>query len=251
MTGGELREEFSDATWEELRRRWRQGAYRAGFFRDVILADARRFGPSPRLLDIGCGSGLDGDPAIQQALAGAAGRYVGVEPDASVPIPPCVAEAHRCCLEDAPLLPSSIDVAFASFVLEHLRRPHAFWAKLWEILSPGGVFWGFTIDWRHFFGPVSLLAERSGLKSWYLRRVRSGGTLASVVTYPTYYRANTPRAIRRHAGRYASVRFMNLHQTGQFDAYLPRWLHPASHLVDRLTAGLRLPGPTLVMRLEK
>ena len=245
------RERFSDAAWAEWLGRWRLGAYRAGFFRDLILADARRLGPRPTLLDIGCGSGLDGDPAMQQSLADVAGRYIGIEPDLSMTVGPCFTEVHRCPLEDAPLATGSIDVAFAVFVIEHLRQPQDFWERLYELLGPGGVFWGFTIDRRHFFGLASILVEKTGVKRWYLRRVRRTGALSKICTYPVYYRANTPREIRRQVGQFRSARFMNLHRMGQFDAYLPGWLQPAGRVVDRLTAALGLPGPMLAVRLEK
>ncbi len=245
------RSDFSEAAWAEWLARWRLGAYRAGFFRDLILADAQRLGPRPTLLDIGCGSGLDGDPAVQQSLADVAGRYIGVEPDLSIPVGPCFTEVHRTPLEDAPLEPGSIDVAFAVFVIEHLHRPRDFWRRLFELLAPGGVFWGFTIDRRHFFGLASILVERSGLKRWYVDRVRRAGAHANVRTYPVYYRANTPGEICRQVGQFRSARFMNLHRMGQFDAYLPGWLQPAGHFVDRLTASLGVPGPMLLMRLAK
>jgi SAM-dependent methyltransferase len=248
---GDSLDEFSDTAWADWLGRWRLGAYRAGFFRDLILADAQRLGPRPTLLDIGCGSGLDGDPAMQQSLADVAGRYVGIEPDLSMAVAPCFTEVHRCRLEDAPLAPGSIGVAFAVFVIEHLRRPRDFWRRLFELLAPGGVFWGFTIDRRHFFGPASLLMERTGLKRWYVDRVRRAGAVSNVRTYPVCYRANTPGEIRRQVGQFRSARFMNLHRMGQFDAYLPGWLQPAGRFVDRLTAGLGLPGPMLVVRLEK
>jgi SAM-dependent methyltransferase len=248
---GDSPDEVSDAAWAEWFGHWRLGAYRAGFFRDLILADAQRLGPKPTLLDIGCGSGLDGDRAMQQSLADVAGRYIGIEPDLSMTVRPCFTEVHRCRLEDAPLATNSIDVAFAVFVIEHLRRPGDFWRRLFELLAPGGVFWGFTIDRRHFFGLASILVETTGLKRWYLRLVRHTGGLAKMSTYPVYYRANTPGEIRRQVSRFCSARFMNLHRMGQFDAYLPGWLQPAGRFVDRLTAALGLPGPMLVIRLEK
>jgi len=242
---------FTDTTWAVFHTRWKRGDYRASFFRDMILVDALRPGPRPTLLDIGCGTGLDGRADLQRSLRVAAGRYVGVEPDPAVAVGPHFTEVHRCPLEEAPLAPGSIDVAYASFVLEHLRWPAAFWAKLFDVLVDGGAFWGFTIDVRHLFGLASMAVQNLGLKERYLDLVRGARASHRRETYPTFYRANSPQAIRRHAGRFRSVRMMNLHQTGQFDAYLPPRFHGAAHLVDRLTAALGLPGPMLVVRLEK
>jgi SAM-dependent methyltransferase len=248
---GEVREPFSDATWGELLRRWCQGAYRASFFRDMILTDVRRLGPEPALLDIGCGRGFDGEPGLRRSLAELAGQYVGIEPDASIPVLDGCTQVHRCPLEDAPLAPATIDVAFAVFVIEHLRRPQAFFDKVFEILADGGVFWGFTIDLRHFFALVSLAAEGLGVKEWCLKRLGATETMRGPGHYRAFYRANTPCAIRRCAGRFRSVRMMNLRQSGQLDAYLPQWARPGGRWLDRLTAALRLPGPMLVVRLEK
>ncbi len=244
-------EAFSDATWEDLFRRWRQGAYRASFFRDMILTDVRRFHPKPVLLDIGCGRGFDGEPELQQSLAELADRYVGVEPDASVRLSDCFTEVHRCRLEDAPLAPASIDVAYAVFVIEHLRCPREFFDKVFEILVPGGVFWGFTIDLRHFFALVSLATDGLGVKGWCLKRAGSTEAIRGPGHYRTFYRANTPCAVRRCVGPFRSIRLMNLHQEGQFDAYLPGWARRGGRWLDRLTAALGLPGPMLVVRLEK
>jgi SAM-dependent methyltransferase len=247
----DTREAFSDAQWEDLLRRWRQGAYRASFFRDMILTDVQRLPFKPALLDIGCGRGFDGEPGLQQSLAEAADRYVGIEPDASIRLFEGFAEVHRCTLEEAPLAHASIDVAFAVFVIEHLRTPQAFFDKLLEVLSPGGVFWGFTIDVRHAFALLSLAADGLGVKDWCLKNVGSAEVLRGPGHYRTFYRANTPNAIRRCASRFRCVRLMNLHQEGQFDAYLPRWAHRGGRWLDRLAAILGLPGPMLVMRLEK
>jgi SAM-dependent methyltransferase len=244
-------EAFSDATWEGFHQRWRQGAYRASFFHDMILADARRFQPKPALLDIGCGRGFDGEPGLQQSLAEAAGRYVAIEPDASIRLSECFTEVHRCALEEAPLAAASIDLAFAVFVVEHLRTPQSFFDKLIEILVPGGVFWGFTVDLRHAFALLSLAADRLGVKDWCLKNVGSAEVLRGPGHYRAFYRANTPNAIRRCASRFRCVRLMNLHQEGQFDAYLPRWARPGGRWLDRLAAALGLPGPMLVMRLAK
>ena len=247
----ENHEPFSDATWEDFLRRWLLGAYRASFFHDMVLADVRRLGPKPAVLDIGCGRGFDGDPALQRSLAELAGRYVGIEPDLSVRLSDCFTQVHRCTLEAASLAPSSIDVAFAMFVLEHVPCPQAFFVRLFDVLSTGGVFWGFTIDLRHMFALISLATERLGLKGWCLKRLGATEMARGPGHYPAFYQANTPSAIRRWGGRFRSVRLMNLYQAGQFDAYLPRWAHRAGRAIDRLTALLGLPGPMLVVRLEK
>lgn len=244
-------EVFSDPQWEDLLQRWRRGAYRAAFFRDLVLAEAQRWPSKPVILDIGCGRGFDGERGLQASLAEAASQYLGVEPDASIRPSRCFAKVFPCRLEDAPLAPGSIDVAFAVFVLEHLARPQAFFEALFTALRPGGVFWGFTIDRRHPFAIVSLAAEWLGLKSWLLRRLGDAESYRGPGHYPVYYRANTPAAIRRLATRFRSIRTATLHQEGQFDAYLPSRVRPLSRLFDRICYRIGVQGPMLVARLEK
>jgi len=248
---GDTSETLTDAAWDEYQRRWHQGTYRATFFRDMVLSELRRRGPNVVLLDVGCGHRFDGEPGLQDSLAKSADQYLGIEPDASVPVADCFTRVHRCTLEEAPITAASIDVAFAVFVIEHLSHPAAFFERLFEILVPGGVFWGFTIDSRHYFALVSRISEVLGVKGWWLKRVGVAESFRCGNHYRTFYRANTPRTLRRCAMQFRSVRLMNLHQTGQLDAYLPRWAHSASHGLDWIWAALGFPGPMLVVRLEK
>lgn len=247
----DTREAFCDATWDDLLRRWRHGAHRASFFRDMIVTDVRRFHPKPVLLDIGCGRGFDGETGLQQSLAEVAGRYVGIEPDASVRLSGCFTEVHRCTLEDAPLAAASIDLAFAVFVIEHLRCPRKFFDQLFKVLAPGGVFWGFTIDLRHVFALFSLVADGLGVKGSLLKWLGDTEAMRGPGHYRAFYRANTPSAIRISTHLFGSLHVMNLHQEGQFDAYLPSWAHGGGRWLDRFMAGVGLPGPMLVVRLEK
>lgn len=246
-----LADPFTDATWSACLRWWDQGVYRAAFFCELVLAEARRFGPHCTVLDIGCGHGLDGEGAFQESVARTAGRYIGIEPDLSVAVNPCFSEVHRCLFEEAPLAPGSVDVAVALFVLEHLRSPQRFWRRLYDVLVDGGVFWGLTIDVRHWFGLASFLAEWLAVKQCYLDWVRRGTATAPLARYPAFYRSNTPAAVARYAARFRSVRIAHLHQPGQFDAYLPAWLHGVAHWADRLAAAVGIPGPMLLMRAEK
>jgi SAM-dependent methyltransferase len=176
---------------------------------------------------------------------------VGVEPDASVRLSGCFTEVHRCTLESAPLAAASIDLAFAVFVIEHLRCPQEFFDQVFKVLVPGGVFWGFTIDVRHVFALFSLLADGLEVKSWILRCVGNTEAMRGPGHYRTFYRANTPRAVRRYTTRFRSVRLVNLHQEGQFDAYLPSCARRGGRWLDRFVATVGLPGPMLVVRLEK
>jgi SAM-dependent methyltransferase len=218
----------------------------------MILTDVRRFGPRPTILDIGCGGGLDGSLPLQQSLAEAAGRFIGIEPDPDVCLGDHFTESHRCLLEGCPLEPGSVDVAYAVMVLEHLPHPQAFWDKLHEVLADGGVFWGMTVDARHLFCRLSLWAGRLQIKELYLKRVL-GETPEEgrYRNYRTYYRCNTPRQISRLALGFRCLECVNFSRVGQWGAYLPRPLRPISDWIDRRAIRKGRPGSLLIIRAEK
>jgi SAM-dependent methyltransferase len=225
--------------------RYRRESWRAPVFRDMILDDVRGLGSGLTLLDIGCGRGFDGDMPLQESIAAVAGRYIGIEPDSAVEVGPYFTETHRCFLEDAPLPPASVDIAFAVMVLEHLPAPARFWRKLWHVLKEGGVFWGFTVDARHWFATVSRALDCSGVKDYYLNHMLGARGLARYENYPVYYRSNTPWRARRHASSFREVNCISLSK-GCYDlwSYTPPLLRPALRRVEtwlgrRATSGGR------------
>jgi SAM-dependent methyltransferase len=240
-----------EPSWAAYLDRWRRGEPRSWLFHDIVLDEVRRHGPDPTVLDIGCGRGIETDDQWQQSIARESGRYIGVEPDTTVPVRPCFSEVHRCRLEEAPVVCGTVQVALAAFVLEHVAEPEAFWRKLYDVLADGAVFWGLTVDRRHPFCAAARLAERLQIKRRYLRLVRRSRPIAVVDNYPTCYRANSPRQILPHVAAFRSAQFMNLHRADQLDSYVPPWLCGAAHAANRLAAACRLPGPVLLVRLQK
>ena len=230
--------------------RFQQEDWRSPIFLDMILQDVKRLGPRITLLDIGCGSGFDGDQNLQKNLAACVGRYIGVEPDTSISPPEICQEYFSCGFENAPIIPSSIHVAFAIFVLEHLTYPERFWNKFLETLVDGGVFWGFPVDKRSFYAIASQFSERFKFKNWYLN-VMLGKIGERYQNYPTYYRANSPRQIRKQTGSFRKSDFLSLHRLGQLDCVIPRKMRFISRILDRFSLCAGLPGTNLVVRLEK
>src|SRR5947209_6592601 len=134
----------SERNWEPFRERYREGEWRAPIFRDMLADELSTLRSRPTVLDIGCGRGFDDDAGLQRDISAWAGQYLGVEPDPHIALSDCFHAIHRCSLETAPLRKSSVDLAFAVMVLEHLAEPAQFWDKLYHVLRRGGVFWGFT-----------------------------------------------------------------------------------------------------------
>lgn len=219
----------------------------------LILDDLESLGTAaaPTVLDIGCGGGLMGAAIWQQHIAMIAGRFIGVEPDAQMQAAPVFTTLMGSCFEAAAIEPASIDLAYAAMVLEHVADPQAFFAQLARVLRPGGVFWAFTVDRRHYFSWASQLLGGLKLKDRYLDvvRGRKGQSLARYENYPTCYRCNSPAALRRLAGPNFSLQTWSLHRIGQLDGYMPYRLRRLSHLADRAIMAAGLPGSVLVARM--
>ena len=237
--------------WAPFVERYRRGECRDRIFHDLILADARECGKGLTFLDIGCGRGFDTDVPLQQSLARAAGRYIGIEPDPEIIPGDYFSETHCCFFEDAPLAPGSIDIAFAVMVLEHLKTPQRFWDKLHTVLKEGGVFWGLTVDARHWFCRASLLAERFKIKEFYLNQLFGKRGSERYENYPVYYRTNAPEQIRRFTRNFQSCDFLNFNKVGQCNFYFPRKLHPLVNFFDKRAVRLGKPGSLLAVRVQK
>lgn len=243
-----------DPEWQAYVDRFRQGEWRGTIFRDLVLRDVRTFRDrniSPVLLDIGCGHGFDGDLVLQQSIAAAAGRYLGVEPASDVTPADVFARVHRCRFEDAPLEPGSVHVAFAVMVLEHLDEPGRFWHKVHDVLAPDGVFWGFTVDARHWFVNASLAMEKLRIKDLYLNLLHGRRGEDRYNNYGVFYRSNTPGAIASQTAEFSSMTELNFHRVGQMDYYVPRPLRWMSRTLDRAALRAGWPGSILAVRLTR
>ena len=180
-----------DAQIADAIRQYEGGAYRARLVHDLILHDAAALGDRCVFLDIGCGKGFDSDIPLQESLARSAGSYIGVEPDTAVTPAGHVTDLRRGFFEQADIAPASVHVAFAIMVLEHLEHPQPFWDKLYDVLVPGGVFWGLTVDARHWFSSASIWSERLRVKDWYLNRLMGDRGKGEVTPGPLLAIGNT------------------------------------------------------------
>lgn len=240
--------------WLPFIQRYEKGEWRAPIFRDMIVADANRLAQNNdniTLLDIGCGSGFDGDSTLQKTLAQVVWRYIGVEPDKEIELGNWFSQAYRCRFEDAEIEPDTVNIAFAVMVLEHVNNPEVFWHKLYDILKKGGVFWGFTIDARHWFAYASILAEKIRIKDWYLNKLYGVRGSGRYDNYPVYYRCNKPRQIQVFTRRYASCCLFNFKRVGQMECYFPNNAKWISRLIDRVAISLGCPGGIMAIRVEK
>jgi SAM-dependent methyltransferase len=146
--------------------------------------------PSSRLLDIGCGRG-----GLVEQLGHPLSQVVGVDPDW------LSLRQHRLALprvvafsDDLPLAAGQFDVAFASWVLEHLAEPGRTLAAIGRVLRPGGAFVFITPNGRH---PLTWLNHRLGqFKQIQGRTVEWLYGRAADDTFSTFYRANSEKMLK-------------------------------------------------------
>jgi len=240
--------------WQPYLQRYIDGEWRASIFRDMMLDDAKnleRQGRKLTFMDIGCGRGFDNDALLQRSIAQSSECYIGIEPDTTIDLESTFSLTHRCFFEDAAIDPESVDLAFAVMVLEHFSNPQIFWDKIHNVLKKGGVFWGFTVDARHWFVIASLLTEKLGIKEWYLDRLLGERGKERYESYSVYYRSNTPKQIKKLTSAFSSSVVLNFHRVGQMDYYLPKKLRCFGRYLDHIAVRFGFPGCIMAVRVEK
>jgi len=116
----------------------------AVFYSALAQDSARQLGSYVDLrgkivLDVGGGPGY-----FARAFQDCGAQYIGVDLDEPTDMPP-EAFAIRASGEALPLRSHSIDVAYSSNVVEHLRRPWVMTDELVRVVKPGGtIFVSFT-----------------------------------------------------------------------------------------------------------
>lgn len=239
--------------WRIWLARLRTKEWRTPIFFEIVSREIRtRTGARrPTVLDIGCGLGFDGEVRYQQALSTQAGRFIGIEPDRAIDPPKFFSEVYQTTLEEAPIAPGSVDVAYAVMVLEHVADPAAFWSRLHDILAPGGVFVAFSVNGAHWFAPIARFMSIIKLKTKYLDLVQGKRGTERYADYPVYYRTNTVRQIGRHARQFRATRTDLFGATGIVASYAPGRLQPIVCAVDSLAYRLLGQSINIVIRAER
>ncbi len=138
-----------------------QRVLRPGLFRRREFAlDVVRSYPSPRVLDVGCGSGRVGELALEQG----AGEYVGI--DFSEPMLALAEErlgrfGARMRLVRGDFLEEDLegrfDVVLALGFFDYQAEPERFARRFGELTAPGGSVVGSFPRWNWVKGPVRKL----------------------------------------------------------------------------------------------
>lgn len=165
----------------------RQDNWDDQIFREKIL---EYIGPRSVVLDLGAGAGI----VPQMNFRGLAAKVCGVDPDPRVVTNPYLDEAREGLGDAIPYPDESFDVVFADNVLEHLEHPEQVYRELQRVLRPGGICLTKTPNRNHY---VPLLSRCT--PHWFHQWVNRLRGRDCEDTFPTYYRANTPRDSRRLA----------------------------------------------------
>lgn len=191
---------------EELLRRFYPEANIGGFshvdgtisFYNQLAAVVR---PSDVVLDFGAGRGeplLDDDNAYRRELSdlrGRCGRLEGCDIDPVVLQNPFLDHAEIITPgEQLPYPDDNFDIVFARSVLEHVEDPGWLARELLRIVRPGGIIAAVTPNKNGYFAIAARLVPNT-FHVRALRRIQPGRKAEDI--FPTHYRLNTARDLRR------------------------------------------------------
>src|SRR5712692_131177 len=192
------------------------------------------------VLDVGAGRDTTASAAvIRQKVA----LLVGVDPDASIAQNPYLDERYQASIEDfAKDRGPSFDCLYTMFVLEHVTQPQEFLSACRSLLKPGGMLFGVTPNLWHYFGMATKLSASLGIEDWLLERLIGAQAKASY-HFPTAYRLNSIRAIRRILEQtgFQEVEFRCFDHPNNFEYVFPKLLRWFPSSYSRLVYTLRLP----------
>jgi len=183
-------------------------------FRDAILAVLR---PEDELLDLGAGAGI----VAAMNFRGAAQRVCGIDLDPRVTENPFLDEGRVSDGSRIPYPDHSFDVVISDNVLEHLDEPLAVFREVSRVLRPGGRFLFKTPNATHYMPLIARCTPHAFHRAVNRLRGRNGDD-----TFPTRYRANSPRALRRLA-RGAGLDLVRVERVEHRPEYLR--LHPLTY----------------------
>jgi SAM-dependent methyltransferase len=203
--------------------------------------------PDMTVLDFGAGRGAqvsDPNPFRRELarLRGKARKVIGVDLDRAIQRNPDLDEAHL--LEPGgdgsvslPLADRSVDLVVSTFVFEHVTNPDSVAAELDRVLRPGGWICALTPNAFGYIGLGNRITPEP-LKGALLRRLQPRRRDEDV--FPTVYRLNTGRALRRHfpPGRWLHASYT--HDPEPSYAGDSSWLWGLTRIVTSFTPpGLR------------
>jgi SAM-dependent methyltransferase len=142
------------------------------------------------LLDAGCGR----TAPVLVKYRGRASRLVGVDV-VDFPTPIEGIELLNSDLSHIPLPDASVDLVMSRSVMEHVVDPLAVYTEIGRILRPGGHFVFLTGNYWCYAALIATLVPNR-LHPWIVAKTQGR---AEHDVFPTAYRTNTARLVRRWA----------------------------------------------------
>lgn len=160
----------------------------------------RMLGERPVVLDYGAGRGAVADDPILarkalRTLRGRVGKVVGADVDPVVFTNPLLDQALLISPSGALDLPdSSVDLVVSDYTFEHVEHPEKVSCELARVLRPGGWICARTPNrWGYIGLGATLVPNRWHVTA--LRRLQPNKEAKD--TFPTAYKLNTLRALRK------------------------------------------------------
>jgi SAM-dependent methyltransferase len=177
------------------RRRLAHNYYLPADHYEAAIANA--VGPGCDWLDVGGGSSpFPDNPKLAAELAARARRFVGVDPSDNVFDNPYTREKHKLFVEEY-AASAPFDLATLRMVAEHVTDPDAVIGALARLVKPGGRVIIFTVD---LWSPITVVSRLVPFDLHYpVKKFLWGGEEKD--TFPTAYRMNTRRDLKRLFGR--------------------------------------------------
>jgi SAM-dependent methyltransferase len=196
-----------------------------------------------RALDAGCGAGA---PMVRKFSDQA--WVVGID------VAPCFPTGLPVVQGDLSQLPfrdGAFSLIFSRSVFEHLAYPERVLDEFYRVLEPGGFCIILTPN-RFDYSSVVAAVTPNRFHRWFVRKVYRS---AAYDTFPTVYRANTPRFFRSFAKRRGGWRLRQLSGLRHYPVNLgfSRILFRLGILYDWAIAraGLSMLQPSLLVVLDK
>ncbi|MGD9965204.1 MAG: class I SAM-dependent methyltransferase [Hyphomonadaceae bacterium] len=209
-------------------------------FRQRILTHLK---PEFQILDIGAGAGI----VPEMDFKGLASRVVGVDLDPRVVHNQFLDEGRVADAEALPYPDATFDLVFADNVMEHIERPECVFREIARVLKPTGILLFKTPNALHYMPLIARMTPHG-----FHRFVNKLRGRATIDTFPTRYRVNTPWQIRK----FAAASGFEVEQLGQIEGrpeYLRMWppLYMLGFLYERLVNSMRLLSPFRVLLIAE
>jgi SAM-dependent methyltransferase len=156
--------------------------------------------PEACVIDFGCGRGAHADDAVPfrrelTRLKGKAARVIGLDADPEAARNPRIDEFVLCSPDGVWPVPNrSTGLILCDQAMEHLPDPRLFFAEAGRVLEPGGYLCIRTTNVLSYSGIATRLLPNR-YHAGILRRLQTSRESDDV--FPTLFRCNTVRALRR------------------------------------------------------